>query len=957
MTKAKRSRLKAESPPMVTAGPLNAAENDILILAPSGNDARLTAEFLFKSGLKARLCRGISEVCARVTEGCGSILLAEETLGQGSISALVEALDRQPAWSDIPITIITSGGETSQMQLRRLGVFGPGGNVSLLERPFRPGTLISMVDVALRGRRRQYEARELMRELHESEARIRQIVSLMPTGMYACDGEGRITFFNRRAAEMWGSEPKLNDERERFCPCFKVFLPDGTFVPPHERAMAVCLREGSSFDLEAMVERPDGSRFTATFNVEAVWDATGRLNGAICVFYDISQRKLGDAAVRESERRYSQLVHSLPAAVYTTDTEGRLLLYNEAAAVLWGRRPEIGKELWCGSYRIYRPDGTPLPLDRCPMAVTLREGRPVRGEEILVERPDGTRRNVLPYPDPIRDVTGKVTGAVNMLLDVTDSRGAEQASRRLAAIVESSDDAIISKDLNGRVTSWNRGAFRLFGYTAEETIGQSITILMPPERIDEEPGILQRIRRGERVEHYETIRRRKNGTLVEVELSISPIKDGNGAILGASKIVRDISHSKRAARELELAHKEVLASSRLKDDFLATLSHELRTPLNPVLLVAGEAANNPGLSPAIRADFKMIRKNVELESRLIDDLLDLTRISRGKISIEKCAVDIHAVLHDAIAIVEGDLLQKQIVLKIDCGAERHHVLGDGVRLQQIFWNLLKNAVKFTPVGGRIAVESRCEPKRNEIVVEVCDNGIGMTGGELGRVFEAFSQGDHASGDCPHRFGGLGLGLAISRMLVALHSGTITAGSQGRDQGATFTVTLPLAPRGMDLNQPGEGISPAGDVYAADSAGATRVLLVEDHEPTRTALSRLLTRRGYKVKTAGSFAEARAVADARHFQLLISDIGLPDGNGFELMRELRAGNKDIRGIALTGYGTDQDVERSLEAGFDIHLTKPVRVQSLETALAAIRASKCAVDDHDGAPNAVPRAERL
>ncbi|HEY1663713.1 MAG TPA: response regulator [Verrucomicrobiae bacterium] len=825
--------------------------------------------------------------------------------------------------------------------------------------------------------------------------------------------------------------------------------------------------------------------------------------------FEVGQRKHAEEALRLSnnelevrvqqrveelnfaEKRYRQVVRNLPAAVYVTDAEGRVTLYNDAASNLWGREPELGKELWCGSYKIFNPDGSELPLDECPMALTLKSGHPMRDREIIIERPDGTRRNILPHPEPLHDANGKIVGAINMLMDITERKSSEEAARRLAAIVATSDDAIISKDLNGIITSWNKSATHLFGYTAEEVIGKSITLLIPPERLDEEVHILGSIRRGEPVHHIETIRRRKDGALVEISLTVSPIKNTNGKIVGASKIARDITKRKhdemrqqalyelvatvnqvssqeelyeaalkaifrcqgadrasillcdsagvmrfttwqglsdeyrhaveghspwkkdetaqpvflsdidqanldenlrsivkregiqalafipityntrllgkfmvyfnrphefapedlhsaqtiasqiassierqRVLQELKKAHDETLAASRAKDDFLATLSHELRTPLNPILLAASDAATNLKLPPAVRADFEMVRKNVELEARLIDDLLDLTRVTRGKIILEKKLLDLHAVLKDAIANVQEEIKQREIILAIKFGAMSRAVYADGVRLQQVFWNLLKNAVKFTPPRGRITVETAISGD-DKIQVNIIDTGIGMSPQELKRIFNAFSQGDHAS-DSAHRFGGLGLGLAISQKLVEFHSGRIVAQSEGRDKGAVFTVELPLASR-AEIN--GNGMAPdqMTDTTLAMSAKGVRILLVEDHEPTRNTLAQLLSRRSYEVVTAASLAEARALAEKQDFNLLISDIGLPDGSGYDLMIEM--GKKSsIRGIALTGYGMEQDLARSQDAGFVAHLTKPIHIQSLEMALNATRALK-------------------
>ncbi len=272
---------------------------------------------------------------------------------------------------------------------------------------------------------------------------------------------------------------------------------------------------------------------------------------------DLIEHRQSEAALSEREHRYRQLVSSLPTAVYTTDAEGHVLPYNAAAVELWGRTPEIGKDLWCGSWKIYTPDGLLLPLDSCPMARVLRDGRSVRDEEIVVERPDGTRRWVLPHPDPIFDASGAVVGAVNLLLDITERKRFELDQARLAAIVNSSEDAIVSKDLNGIVTSWNKAAERIYGWKAEEIIGKSKALVIPPELPDELSNILRRIRAGERIEHYETRRVRKDGRIIDVAISVSPINDLKGRIVGAATIVRDITERKRIERDLHQKHREV----------------------------------------------------------------------------------------------------------------------------------------------------------------------------------------------------------------------------------------------------------------------------------------------------------------------------------------------------------------------------------------------------------------
>src|ERR1700741_1329384 len=268
-----------------------------------------------------------------------------------------------------------------------------------------------------------------------------------------------------------------------------------------------------------------------------------------------------------SDDFFRNILDALPAAIYTTDAAGRITYFNEAAAALWGHRPQIGTSEWCGSWKLFWPDGRSLPHGECPMAIAIKEQRPVRGMEAVAERPDGPRGPCEPYPIPLFDASGALIGAINMLIDITDRKRADEVKQRFSSIVQFSDDAIISKNLKGVIESWNAGAERIFGYAASEVIGQSVEILIPPDRLVEEPRILHRIKRAERVDHYETVRRRKDGSLIDISLTISPIMDAGGKVIGASKMARDITERKRhqahislLAGEAEHRAKNVLAT-------------------------------------------------------------------------------------------------------------------------------------------------------------------------------------------------------------------------------------------------------------------------------------------------------------------------------------------------------------------------------------------------------------
>jgi PAS domain S-box-containing protein len=277
----------------------------------------------------------------------------------------------------------------------------------------------------------------------------------------------------------------------------------------------------------------------------------------------------GSSDIVSRDRYFRKVLDELPAAVYTTDAQGRITYYNGAAAELWGHAPPLGTSEWCGSWKLFWSDGTFLPHGDCPMAIAIKEKRAVRGMEAIAERPDGTRIPFIPYPTPLFDEAGELVGAVNMLVDISDIKKAQDARERLSAIVESSDDAIIGKDLNGVISSWNRGAERLFGYAAQEVLGKSIGILIPEDRLDEEQHIIGRIRKNERVDHYETIRRRKDGSPIELSITVSPIKDAAGRVIGASKIARDISERRRAQQQQDLLLGEMKHRTR---NFVAVVS-------------------------------------------------------------------------------------------------------------------------------------------------------------------------------------------------------------------------------------------------------------------------------------------------------------------------------------------------------------------------------------------------
>jgi PAS domain S-box-containing protein len=641
---------------------------------------------------------------------------------------------------------------------------------------------------------------------------------------------------------------------------------------------------------------------------------------------DITERKSAEELLRQSEERYRHLVHALPAAIYTCDAQGRIMLYNQAAVALWGREPEVGKDLWCGSGRIYKPDGTPLMPDESPMLAAIREDRPNHGEEIMVERPDGSRRFVMVYPHSIHDARGQLTGAVNMLVDITDRKRAETALRESEAfarsVLEGSADCIKVLDPEGRLLSMNGPGMRLMEIDDFQSVART-------EWLDfwkDEHRVAARTAfdtaRAGGTARFQGVCHTASGKPKWWDVALSPISNSESHTPQLVCISRDITESKKAELALQEAKEAAEAASKAKDHFLATLSHELRTPLNPALLLTTDRERDSTLPADVRHDFAAIHKDIEMEAQLIDDLLDLTRISHGKLRVEPRPIDLHSLLRASWERLKTEANEKQLQVRFDLSAPTPWVKADPVRLQQVFWNVLRNALRFTPAKGRITLRSYAG-KSDHWCVDIIDDGVGIEPHELEQIFTPFEQGLNG-----HRFGGIGLGLAISRQLIQLQGGRITAKSDGRGRGAIFTVELPGAqPATEDVGVPS---SNAGNERHGTNR---RILLVEDHNQTRATLARLLTQRGHEVATAENIEEALVRAQTFAFDLVLSDLGLPDGSGHDLIKELRQMRPGCRGIALSGYGMESDTQRSIDSGFDAHLTKPVDIRALEKALNA------------------------
>jgi PAS domain S-box-containing protein len=490
--------------------------------------------------------------------------------------------------------------------------------------------------------------------------------------------------------------------------------------------------------------------------------------------------------------------------------------------------------------------------------------------------------------------------------------GAEQPYR---VYVERMQEGAVTVSAEGMVLYCNERFADMVEYPLERVISSDLRHYLQPDAWKELRGVFGD---AAKVIKHETVIHSAKGKNVPVYLSATQLPLGEQNVM--CLVVTDLT-AQKAQEEMRMAKELAEKANNAKDSFLARLSHELRTPLTPALLAVVELEEDDGLPDAQRRQLSMVRRNIELEARLIDDLLDLTRIASGKLELHPSLMDLHTVLERALEICRPELDSKRIHVQLHLDAAAASVMGDAVRIQQVFWNIIRNAIKFTPDGGAITIRT-VDAEDSRICVKITDTGIGFAPERAATLFAAFEQGGR---QITQRFGGLGLGLAISQSIVGSHHGSISAESRGMGKGATFVVELPLAPVGSKtapLAKPsskGEG-----------AAGPVRILLVEDHPDTQQNLCLLLERKQHQVRTAESGEKALAIAAKERFDLVISDLGLPDMSGLELMRSLRD-QFALRGIAVSGFGMDEDVALSRHAGFVRHLTKPIRIERLVEAV--------------------------
>ncbi|MBX5462149.1 MAG: PAS domain S-box protein [Steroidobacteraceae bacterium] len=621
------------------------------------------------------------------------------------------------------------------------------------------------------------------------------------------------------------------------------------------------------------------------------------------------------SALRTEVERLKLLIDNAPVLLAYLDREHRYQFVNtayyrrfgDATAQMVGQPAAavLGEPLW-SRIKAHREK--------------VLTGEPVE-YEVDVEHVPGNPQHMHVALNPARNAEGDVVGYVAAITDVTDRKRVAEARDLLAAIVESSEDAIVSKTLDGRVTSWNRGAERLFGYAAEEMIGKTV----PEELQAEEKAVLERITRGERVARYETVRYAKDGRRLDVAVSTAPMHDHTGRIVGIANVARDISEAKAYERAVRRSEEALREADRRKDEFLALLAHELRNPLAPLVnaleLLRPEADQNP----ALRRIRDMMERQLSQLERLVDDLLDVSRISRGRFELRRAPVGLALAIESAVEACQIHIASRGHTLTVEQSPEPLMVEGDFARLAQVFANLISNSIKYTEPGGRIWVSVAREG--DEAVVTVRDTGLGIPPESLDLIFDMFSQ---VQAHKRHAGGGLGLGLALVRSLVKMHGGTVHAFSEGVGKGSTFTVRLPL----LQLPAAEQASAPHPAALPLVGQQKRRILVADDNADAAASLAMILQMQGHETRTASDGSQAVEIAATFQPDIIFMDVGMPRVDGLEATRRIRAQpwGKNMLIVALTGWGQQSDRRQTSQVGMDLHLVKPINLEGIAAVLA-------------------------
>ena len=771
--------------------------------------------------------------------------------------------------------------------------------------------------------------READRRLEDSMARKAAILETALDAIITMDHDGAILEFNPAAERIFGHHREDAIGRSMA----ELLIPP-SLRDDHRRGLAHLLSTGEGPILGRRIEVPalraDGTEFTAELAVAPISKAGPPMFTAH--LRDITDRKRREADLR----RMTAIVEHSPDFIGLADAELRAVFVNAAGRRLVGLESET--DVSSTSVLDYFPEPERPRIAEEALPDLTRDGR-WEGEVAFRHFRNGATIPMLwsafALPDPesgrpfyacvARDITERKRAAHDLM----------ERERQFRTLADSIPQLAWMARADGWIFWYNRRWYEYTGTTPEQMEGwgwQSV----------HDPAELPRV-----IAHYkecldsgmpweDTFPLRRRDAAMRWHLSrAQPVRDDRGEIVRWFGTNTDVTQLRELEEDLRVAKEEAEGANQAKDTFLAVLSHELRTPLNPILLAATAMLERPGDSEELRPTLEMIRQNVNLQARLIDDLLDVMRIVRGKMPLHWEVADCHKLIDQAIQICRSEVFGKEQRLTLDRLAEEHHLNADPARMQQVFWNLIKNAVKFTPDGGTITIRTRSEralgDREPRIVIEVSDTGIGIDPEVLPKIFDPFQQGESTT---TRRFGGLGLGLAICRGIVEAHGGTLEAESEGEGRGTTFRIALKALPRSAVAGRD----EPRDDAEGpCQTHQALKILFVEDEPTTLRLMARLLRSLGHDVTPAMTIGAATAEIEEADFDLVVSDLGLPDGSGLELMRRVVAQKGALPAIALTGYGMEEDIRRSREAGFTAHLTKPIDFAKLEAMILRVTGS--------------------
>ncbi len=797
------------------------------------------------------------------------------------------------------------------------------------------------------------------------------MLSSIADAVIATDETGHVQFLNPVAEKLTGWP-----EREAVgLPAAKIFhLLDTSNNLPLENPVQRVLNHGgiTRHSAFATLIARDGTAIPVEDKAAPILDSRAAIVGCVVVFRDVSERRRADEMRQEVAAQYAKAAEAIPQIVWTAGANGLVDFFNQRWFDYTGFSFDNSRgHAWLSAFH---PDDEARCAEEWHTSIASGSRYEV---EARIVRKDGVSRWHLIRALPVHDRAGRINKWFGTSTDIEDQKRAEEAMRFLAdasTLLSASLDEISTLQSVAELAVPKIADLCTVHLVSEMGLQLAAVSHMDPRKVElvveidrrfppspeRTKGITQVIRSGmaelaaeiddwllEALSADEHHRKILHELGLRSTMSV-PLR-GHREILGVITFstmesgrrftTRDLSLAEEVARRTALAldnnrllaeitatKVEAEAANAAKDQFLAVLSHELRTPLTPVLLAADELSRDPSISDSMRKVMEMTRRNIELEARLIDDLLDLTRIQRGKLQLQKAPTDAHALLQSAIDICRADIDSKHLCVSLGLSAAKHHIHADPARLQQVFWNLIKNAVKFTAQGGSLIFRSRNTGK-DRIQIEVEDTGIGIEPALLSKIFNAFEQGEKSRG---RRFGGLGLGLAITKNLVEAHGGTISAHSPGLDLGTKFVIEFTITEwSGIPRHNPSDTPQKTG------RSRELRILLVEDNCETGALLCKILERRGYQVDYGATMEAALELAKRFSYDLLLSDIGLPDGSGLELMQALQKTAR-IPGIAMSGFGMDDDLRRSRDAGFSEHLTKPISIAKLEEAIEKITA---------------------